>query len=93
MGSSLVLWADAQVTFHLYAMSPLKDKLEVVRKNIRVDPHNEETLLWTKALAGARGTAIPAEGMRFGLLPPRRSSTVTKKAFTGHSALSVFLTL
>lgn len=48
-----MLWADAQVTFHLYAMSPLKDKLEVVRKNIRVDPHNEETLLWTKALAGA----------------------------------------
>lgn len=52
-GSSLVLWADAQVTFHLYAMSPLKDKLEVVRKNIHVDPHKEETLLWTKALAGA----------------------------------------
>lgn len=46
-------WAGAQVTFHLYAMSLLKDKLAVVRKNIYVELCNEETLLRMKALAGA----------------------------------------
>ena len=52
-GSSLVQRAGAQATFHLYAVSLLKDKLAVVRKNICMEPCNDETLLWMKALAGA----------------------------------------